>query len=65
MEEGEHRCRRAFIVVVDSLRRFHDEAADTDFAIHFLYIVARGLPVTMAACASKVKGDLRSLQQAD
>ena len=58
---GHNACRTAHVVIVDDLTRLHSDHADLDWVLHLLYIVARGLPVTTAACASSVNGDVKKM----
>ena len=59
---GHHACRFAHVVIVDDLARLHSsDHADLEWVLHLLYIVARGLPVTTAACASSVSGDVKKM----
>ena len=58
---GHHACRTAHVVIVDDMARLHSDHADLEWVLHLLYIVARGLPVTTAACASSVNGDVKKM----
>ena len=59
---GTHACRTADFVVLDELERLHSEQVDLAWVIHFLYIVARGLPLTTLKCALALKGDLDKIK---
>ena len=58
---GLHACKNAHIVIVDDLARLHSDHAELEWALHMLYIVARGLPVTTFASARAVDGDMRRI----
>ena len=58
---GLHACRSAHMVIVDDLARLHSDKADLEWVLHVLYIIARGLPFTTAACALSVKGDMKNI----
>ena len=49
------------MVIVDDLARLHSDKADLEWVLHMLYIVARGLPLTTAAGALSVNGDMKRI----
>ena len=49
------------MVIVDDLGRLHSDKPDLEWVLHAVYIVARGLPLTTAACALSVNGDMRRI----
>jgi len=58
---GEHRCAQAQLVIIDSLERFHGPCPSEEWVVHVTYIVAKGIPVTTAACCWGAFGDLREI----
>ena len=58
---GFHACRTAHMVIVDDLERLHSDKADLEWVLHMSYIVARGLPLTTAAGALSVIGDMKRI----
>ena len=62
---GTHACKTADMVILDEFDRLHEEKADQAWVLHLLYIVARGLPVTTAAVALSLRGDMRKNTSSD
>ena len=59
---GEHKCRSADLVIVDSLERLHSAVGELEWVTHLFHVVARGLPLTTGACVAKAGGHVRRLQ---
>ena len=62
IQRGLHGCRTATILIVDTLERLHEPACPSqDWVIAVVYMVAKGIPITTAACCNAVGGDVRKL----
>lgn len=58
---GVHACKTARTVILDDLARLHADKADLAWVLPMLYIVARGRPVTTAAIALSLQGDMKRI----
>ena len=63
--QGEHGCKSADILVLDSLEVLHASTVPEKLLVGIVYVVFRGLPVTTAACMQRSQGSLRRLAKSD
>ena len=63
--QGEHGCKSADILVLDSLEVLHASTLPEKLLVGIVYVVFRGLPVTTAACAQRSEGHLKRLAKSD
>ena len=63
--QGEHGCKSADILVLDSLEVLHASTVPEKLLVGIVYVVFRGLPVTTAACAQRSEGHLKRLAKSD
>ena len=61
IENGTHSCRNASLLIIDSLERFHGPCPSQEWIICAVYMVAKGIPLTTAACANARGGNVRLL----
>ena len=62
---GMHSSRLASIFIIDSLESLHGSCPSKDWVICAVYIVAKGIPVTTAACCDACAGDVRKLPRSN
>ena len=62
---GEHGCKSADILVLDSLEVLHASTLPEKLMVGIIYVVFRGLPVTTAATAKRCEGKLQRLAKSD
>ena len=63
--QGEHGCKSADILVLDSLEVLHASTVPEKLLVGIVYVVCRGLPVTTAACAQRSEGRMKRLAKSD